>query len=223
MKNNFEDIMSNKWTKDDFNKIYLKSDPWFFRTSKYELKKYEHQNIIIKDNISEVKTILEIGCAEGTHTNLLQNDFPKANIDAVDISTTAIERARKGLINKRVSFYSDDIVTFLKSVENKKYDVIVASEMIYYLGDRLNRIDFSNFISRMLSTLNFEGIICMANIIDLVGGIESNITKKEKMNIYFDEISSKIKPVLRKEIIDYKEEDRQYHHYEIWLFKKLGF
>ena len=43
MKNNHKYIMFNKWTKDDFNKIYLKKDPWFFCTSKYELNKYKQK------------------------------------------------------------------------------------------------------------------------------------------------------------------------------------
>ena len=75
--------------------------------------------------------ILEIGCGTGLLTEMLSRAFPKANIDAVDISPAMIKRARDNLAgNKRVNLIVTDAE---KLAETKKYPLIASNCTLHWM------------------------------------------------------------------------------------------
>ena len=81
----------------------------------------------------EVETIWEIGCGEGVFTQLL---LEKGKIvRGVDISPSALSRARERLkdFDDRVRLQKLDIVR--EDIEGT-FDLILASEILYYLGGK---------------------------------------------------------------------------------------
>lgn len=101
-------------------------DPWNFEQSRYEKKRFNYIFSLIKS--VEPKSILEIGCAEGYLTKRLLGIC--SNIVAVDISETAIKRARK--FAPRPKYIVGDIMK-LKKIAYMPYSLAVATEVLYYL------------------------------------------------------------------------------------------
>src|SRR5262245_42782819 len=84
-----------------FEELWKRGDPWELETSAFERAKYDRE-IGVLENQRYPRT-LEIGCGIGTFTRRL--DAISGNVLALDISPTAISRARetgKGL--KSVEF-----------------------------------------------------------------------------------------------------------------------
>ncbi|MHB1254046.1 MAG: SAM-dependent methyltransferase [Candidatus Humimicrobiaceae bacterium] len=107
-----------------FEKLYQQiKDPWNFANSPYEKKRFG----IIMEFVNSIKpqSILEIGCAEGLLTKYLISVCP--DITAVDISKTALLRAKQKV--KGVKFILGD---FTNINFNKKFSLILASEILYY-------------------------------------------------------------------------------------------
>ena len=113
-----------------FELIYFFKNPWNLN-SREEVYRYEYlNNFLIKKNKNKIySNILEIGCGEGIHTSYLTNIANK--ITSLDISKVAIEKAKKKHI-KNVEFHNCIIE---KYITKEKYDLIIASEVIYYIKD----------------------------------------------------------------------------------------
>ena len=113
-----------------FEMIYLFKNPWNLN-SKEEIYRYEYLNnfLIKKNNNKKYSNILEIGCGEGIHTNYLLNISDK--IISLDISKNAINSAKKKNI-KNAEFHNNIIEKFKT---NEKIDLIIASEVVYYIKD----------------------------------------------------------------------------------------
>lgn len=107
---------------------FLRKDPWKYRTSELEQNKY--RDILSLLPAAPIETALEVGCAEGVFTKMLSGRAE--SLTAVDSSATALGRARKALVDSpHVDFQQLDV-----SQENPtgSFDLIVASEVMYYLG-----------------------------------------------------------------------------------------
>ena len=113
-----------------FELIYFFKNPWNLHSSE-EVYRYKYlNNFLIKKNNNKIySNILEIGCGEGIHTSYLTNIANK--ITSLDISTVAIKKAKKKHI-KNVSFHNCIIE---KYIIKDKFDLIIASEVIYYIKD----------------------------------------------------------------------------------------
>ena len=124
---------SNKFI---FELIYFFNNPWNLN-SKEETYRYKYLNdyLLKKNNNKKYSNILEIGCGEGMHTNYLLNISKK--IISLDISKNAINKAKKKNI-KNVKFHNNIIEKFKT---NEKIDLIIASEVIYYIKDIKKFID----------------------------------------------------------------------------------
>lgn len=111
----WEDIFSNK-------------DPWDY-SNPYEALKYD-QTMALLDG-RRFDSALEIACAEGEFTRRLAETCD--SVLATDIAPSAVERAARklaGLGNvtcQRLDLLRDDLVG--------QYDLIVCSEVLYYLED----------------------------------------------------------------------------------------
>ena len=211
---------SDVWTKEYFEKEFEKKDPWKFFTSDYEQKKYKRQIYLIKDRKKNPKRILEIGCAEGAHTIMLSQEFPQAKIDAVDLSDTAIQRAKETVESNNVQFICAYMIEYIDKIKDGAFDIIVWSESVYYIGNRLNIKDIFEFFEKLVKKLKREGVLCMANIINQTEGPESPLTKRQIMECYFSMLSNFIKPINKSIYLEYKKESGRHNEYQIWLFER---
>jgi len=112
-----------------FEDLFQQEDPWNY-TSPYEQTKYEQTlDAIPRKTYARA---LEVGCAEGHFTAQLA---PRVkSLVAADISPTALARAAvrcKGA--GEVSFLQLDLT---KDEPPGGFDLIVCSEVLYYMGDR---------------------------------------------------------------------------------------
>ena len=83
--------------------------------------------------------ILDIGCGKGAFTSRLKKDLPKAEITAVDISSTAVKKAIKQYGKMGIDFKVADIQKDYKKIKGK-YDLIVMSEIMWYILPDLKNI-----------------------------------------------------------------------------------
>ncbi|MDH3924681.1 MAG: polysaccharide deacetylase family protein [Xanthomonadales bacterium] len=139
--------------KDYWDAVFSSEDPWNY-TSEYEKQKYQHTLDTIPD-ISPSR-VLELGCAEGHFTKMLSAIAD--NVTAVDISERALNRARErcaGLGN--VKFEQHDIS---EGVYPGEFDLVVCSEILYYLRDRYA---VEAFASAVKSALPLGGFLLMTH------------------------------------------------------------
>ena len=116
------------YSPDRFNRLYrLQVDPYETLTSAAELRK----QAAIMDLISgqNYDCALDVGCGLGHLTRELA--IVSQRVVGIDFSTEAIAQARKSSPeNPQISFHVADIRQF---AGNHEYDLIVCSEVLYYL------------------------------------------------------------------------------------------
>ncbi|MFG1695269.1 class I SAM-dependent methyltransferase [Nonomuraea sp. NPDC049309] len=120
-------------------------DPWRLASDDYEQHKYR---VTLRHLPARpYRRIIEVGCAEGVFTGTLAAAYPDAEITGVDVSERALARARARVPDGgRIRFIQADLLTHRPE---PRYDLVLCSETLYYLGrhDRLRRA------SRQLSAL----------------------------------------------------------------------
>ncbi|KDR96634.1 malonyl-CoA O-methyltransferase [Peptoclostridium litorale DSM 5388] len=102
---------------------------------------------------SQIKKILEIGCGTGYVTRKLANDYPNAQITAVDIAPGMIELVKSTIQNNNIDFICADIEE-IYIVDN--YDLIVSNATFQWLND------FEKTVARLIGILNENGILCFS-------------------------------------------------------------
>lgn len=138
------------WSHDDF---------WSLETSEFEQKRYHSILSIINDR--RYNRALEIGCGTGTFTRLLSTIVDE--VVALDISSTAIARAKSaskgvGKIDYRVA----NIMEFNLRSEGK-WDLIIMSETIYYLGWLYSFFQVGSLAAKLQASMNNGGSLVLAN------------------------------------------------------------
>ncbi len=209
------------WSSDYFEEKFSSSDPWRYFTSPFERMKYKRQLDIIKENNPNPREILEIGCAEGAMTILLAESFLDSRITAIEISSKALMRARDNLkqFEGRIEFIHADIAEYLEKLMDNYFDILVWSESIYYLGARFPIYKMYGTLIETVKKLKQEGLLIMANVVDLPKGIpESIITEKPIINLYFSMLSNLAFPLQR--VIYQEEKGEISYEYQIWVFKR---
>ena len=80
-------------------------------------------------NKDKIKTILDVGCGEGTNTYFLAKEFPNAKVVGIDFSETGIECAKK--------IYQSDNLVYRHDVESihleNKYDLVTCFEVLEHV------------------------------------------------------------------------------------------
>lgn len=122
---NFSQSRTYKFLKKDFRE---KEDPWHFETSQYEKERFTKTLNLIKK--FPHRRILEVGCAEGHFTKYLCGIAD--DVVAIDISVEAIERAKERA--PTAEFINIGIEEF--PILKKQFDVVICSEMLYYIEDK---------------------------------------------------------------------------------------
>lgn len=120
--------MKNRIGREYFEELYEGSpDPWNFETSEYERKKYRHTLESLGDRT--FRRALETGCSIGVFTEMLAPIC--GELVAVDASERAVSAARERLEN--LSHVRVERRTLPENMPGGTFDLIVASEVLYYL------------------------------------------------------------------------------------------
>lgn len=146
--------MGKGLSADLFDLYYVvKKDPWNYRSSELEQRKY--RDILSVLPSGSLERVLEIGCAEGEFTRMLA---PRVgSLLALDSSPTALGRARK------LDLPSVDFRELNISREDPAghFDLIIASEVLYYLG---SREEIQAVAQRMLGWLKPGGHLLLCHM-----------------------------------------------------------
>jgi len=140
--------------RSEFEKLFQgRIDPWNYSSS-YEQTKYERTLALIPDGM---KTALEIGCAEGHFTVQLAPHV--RTLTACDIADTALERAaRRCEALPHVRFIRLDVAS---DPIPGQLDLIVCSEMLYYVGS----VGLLRQVAKKIAhALNRNGYLVMAHM-----------------------------------------------------------
>ncbi|MBI4052178.1 MAG: methyltransferase domain-containing protein [Elusimicrobia bacterium] len=107
-------------------------DPYRYATLEFEQRRFQLMIQLLQDRFYAYA--LEVGCAEGFFTEKL---VPICNkILALDVSEEALQRTRSRLENApQVKLLKSHLRYWVPS-EDERFDLIVLSEVLYYLGER---------------------------------------------------------------------------------------
>ena len=121
-----------------FNGLFASGTPWPYAESSYESTKRDH---LISGVPERARMIVEVGCADGHNLELLAARSTDARVIGVDISSRACSLARGRIranpeVSSRVDVVHTDTTTFAGRRHDLHgcVDVIVLSEVLYYLG-----------------------------------------------------------------------------------------
>lgn len=137
-----------------FKEVYdANEDPWNFETSEYEAAKYAATIAALPKKHYE--NVLEIGCSIGVLTQLLAK--MSTHLLATDISQKALDLASERCKDlKNVSFKK---LNFQNELPDDQYDLIMISEVAYYLSP----IDWKSSISSLFDRLKSSGNIVLVH------------------------------------------------------------
>jgi len=140
--------------RNDFETLFARQpDPWKYTTA-YEQTKYEQTLSLLP--AGRVANAMEVGCAEGHFT--IQLAAVADNLIAADISEIALERTRErcaaldNVTYRRIDITTDPLPGDM--------DLIVCSEVLYYVGDRNRLRDVAN---KFVNALRPGGHLLMAH------------------------------------------------------------
>lgn len=142
----------------NFEALYLEqTDPWEQSGTTGQMKEYyERSRQKLNDCLRFVpaRSLLEIGCGLGYTTHLIQDNFKNCVVDGMDISPTAIDKAKN--IFPKFNFFVGDIKSNNFCL-NKKYDVILLNQLLWYVLESLDQVFFNCF-----SNLNSGGHVVIS-------------------------------------------------------------
>jgi SAM-dependent methyltransferase len=150
-----------------FEEIFTKEDPWRYFSCEYEKRKYVRQIEAVTQYALHPQNILEIGCAEGAHTLMLARAFPEASILGIDISKTAVKRAKENCkCCQNINIIEADIIKLFKQAyfPENTFDVIVQSELLYYLFPELFiQLELIHYLRSITKIMKNSGIFVTSN------------------------------------------------------------
>jgi SAM-dependent methyltransferase len=129
-------------------------DPWSCVASQYEQAKYRHTLDALPRQV--VGRVLEIGCGEGHFT--CEVAARARQVVGLDISQAALHRARQRCSRMdHVNFRRVDVTRDPLPVD---FDVLIAAEVLYYLGHGSN---YRSTCSKLVSCLANGGHLISVN------------------------------------------------------------
>ena len=122
--------MKERLGREYFEDLYAgSSDPWGFETSPYERKKYERTLDILARRRQSYHRALEVGSSIGVFTAMLAPLCDE--LLAVDVSERAVTAAKERL--KNFPHVRVERLTLPEETPESPFDLVVASEVLYYL------------------------------------------------------------------------------------------
>jgi len=142
-----EGFRQNVWDRARWESLFASPDPWLYSTP-YEQRKYEQTLELLPDG--PLNRVLELACAEGHFTAQLA---PKVGgLLAADIAAVALERAKARCRDfDHVSYQQLDM---RRDPIPGQFELIVCSEVLYYIG---NRFDLARFARKVAAALELGG------------------------------------------------------------------
>lgn len=125
-------------------RAYLIPDPWKLDSESEHFRFAETNGHIRRVFGDEIGSLLEIGCGEGLQTEVLAG--VSRSTTGIDVSPTAVNRARRRLPG--VEFAVGDLLTQPWPLDQPRFDVVVACEVLYYLSDVPRTLDRMEQLAR---------------------------------------------------------------------------
>jgi len=148
-----------------FEHIWEQEDAWALDSSSFEQARYDA--LMAELEGKRYGKVLEIGCGAGAFTARLVRLAD--HIIAIDISPTAVAKARQRLADvNKVSFLTANVMES-KFVDDGPFDLIVLSETIYYLGWLYPFFDLAWFASQLHAATASNGRLLLANTLGVFG------------------------------------------------------
>ncbi len=143
-----------QYGRDVFEGLFAtQPDPWLY-TSPYEQIKYEQTLSLLPKE--PIPSALELACAEGHFTVQLAGRVER--LVAADISHVAIERAaQRCAAHQNITYLALD---FARNPIPGRYNLIVCSEVLYYIG---SRSDLQVIAHKLTEALLPGGYLLMAH------------------------------------------------------------
>lgn len=133
--------------KKDIEDWYAENpDPWDYEKNSDDLKR--KKTLLEALPKHKFNKVLDIGCGNGFITQSL----PGNQIYGVDISTNAIEHARKKIDNENITFFEGNLFDLNTKFKNEKFDLIIITGVLYkqYIGK--SSILIYHIINELLSS-----------------------------------------------------------------------
>lgn len=162
-----------------FEDLWKRGDPWDLETSDFEKARYTWLFSMIEGH--RYGRVLEIGCGAGSFTRLLARVADR--VVALDISPTAIERARRTNASPEgVDFRAANVMEYDPHAEGP-WDLIVMSETIYFMGWLYTFFDVAWLAARLFTATRSGGRLLLANT---KGGIKDALLLPWLIRTYRD-------------------------------------
>jgi 2-polyprenyl-3-methyl-5-hydroxy-6-metoxy-1,4-benzoquinol methylase len=113
------------------NALYYMKDPWGFTDPREEMRFTETNRILLRE-FGHVRTLLEVGCAEGHQTLHLMRAC--GQLYGLDVSAKAVRRAKRRCPGAMLEV-GDLTKAACFGRMTERFDVVVACEVIYYIED----------------------------------------------------------------------------------------
>jgi len=118
----------------DFEGLYKNErDPWGQSASKDNemtaYYQYSRQRLVECLNALSPESILEVGCGLGYTTKIIQDNLRHSEVTGMDISKTAVQKAKKSFNSLR--FKVGDISS--SKFNSEKYDCIILNQLLWYI------------------------------------------------------------------------------------------
>lgn len=203
----------DKATRDDFDASWKDGeDPWDCLRSPYE--KARHARLFEILCTKHYGHVLEIGCGRGVLTHQLAQIADK--VIGVDVSPAAIEKARTGHPTPaNTEFVEMNILDYDVSA-CAPWDLVVFSEVLYYMGDRYTVTDIFYLLERLYESMAQGGTMLMCSIHSLPNNI---LTHPPLMEIYKHMIACAGFRLTHEELF-YADDNGVECGAQIWLFTK---
>jgi len=123
--------------------------------SQSEQFRFNETNKIISRNIEKRGKLLEIGCGEGHQTEHFSKIFDE--IHAVDVSSVAVEKARKRFGDSNIIFKVGFVPKVTESFNNSYFDVVTACEVLYYMDNIPDILDEISRVGKKCLITYYDG------------------------------------------------------------------
>jgi predicted TPR repeat methyltransferase len=167
------------------------SDPWQFTTSDYERRKYAATLVAL--NGHEIHAAFEVGCSIGIFSRQLARRCH--SLLAVDVAERSLEQARrncKGSNQVRI-----ERMQIPREWPAEKFDLIVFSEVLYYLSPH----DIRRAAARSLSSSSPGGLILLVH---WTGQTDYSCQGDEAVEHYMAACEAELSPLLRRQEPEYR-------------------
>lgn len=119
-----------------FEEMYQKfEDPWHQKENLYAY--YSRALTPVTLAQYNIKNVIEMGCGLGAVADYLSKQVPACSITGMDISETAIAKARKSYPD--INFIQGGILPFSEKPDGK-FEAIIFSEIMWYILDDLDTV-----------------------------------------------------------------------------------